>query len=634
MLAAGDAYVAEIVGLSLRVSGAAVLIGVLLGVPVGVAVGLGRFRGRQLVITLIHTGFALPPVVVGLFVYMLLSRQGPAGALGLLFTPAAMVLAQAVLAAPYVAGITLAAVQAVPPDVRLQARALGASRARALAAHLREARLGIGAAVVAGFGAVISEVGAVMMVGGNIQGETRVITDGDHARGAARQLRRRPGARPHPARARVRGEPAAHASAAGPPAGGLALPRCGAAMGVTRTDPLAPGTRPEGAGGLQGHAAGTGAAPLLRAEGLVRRYGGRTVLSVDAIEVAPGEVLAVLGPNGAGKSTLFRLLLLLERPDAGRVLLDGREVRAGDSAAMRRNGGGVPAALPVLRDGGVQRRVRPPRARRAAEGAGAARRGGPGLARARPLASAPVQALSGGEAQKVALARALASRPDVLLLDEPTANLDVTVRRRFREDLEAVVRSHARAAVLITHDPSDALALADRIAVLEAGRVVQVGTPEELVLEPATPFVAAFTGAELLLDGVVLGRDEDLLVIEVDGGGRLVARAAPGGGALQPGAEVHVAYRPEDVVLAPTDGAAETSARNRFRVVVTGLVPAGGLVRVRLGGPVALAAAITRMSAEALGLAPGREVVAQLKAAALRAFPARGGAGQPEDRGA
>ena len=405
-------------------------------------------------------------------------------------------------------------------------------------------------------------------------------------------------------------------------------------MGVTRTDPLAPDARPEGAGGLQGHAAGTGAAPLLRAEGLVRRYGGRTVLSVDAIEVAPGEVLAVLGPNGAGKSTLFRLLLLLERPDAGRVLLDGREVRAGDSAAMRRMAGvfqrpylfsGTVASNVAfgLRARGVPRKERERRAAEALDWLGLGR-----------LASAPVQALSGGEAQKVALARALASRPDVLLLDEPTANLDVTVRRRFREDLEAVVRSHARAAVLITHDPSDALALADRIAVLEAGRVVQVGTPEELVLEPATPFVAAFTGAELLLDGVVLGRDEDLLVIEVDGGGRLVARAAPGGGALQPGAEVHVAYRPEDVVLAPTDGAAETSARNRFRVVVTGLVPAGGLVRVRLGGPVALAAAITRMSAEALGLAPGREVVAQLKAAALRAFPARGGAGQPEDRGA
>lgn len=176
LLATGSGYLWEIVVLSLQVSGSAVLLGVLLGMPVGIAVGLSRFRGRRLVVALINTGFALPPVVVGLFVYMLLSRQGPVGALELLFTPAAMTLAQAVLAAPYVAGITLAAVQAVPAELRLQARALGASRARALWAHLREARLGLGAAVVAGFGAVISEVGAVMMVGGNILGETRVMT--------------------------------------------------------------------------------------------------------------------------------------------------------------------------------------------------------------------------------------------------------------------------------------------------------------------------------------------------------------------------------------------------------------------------------------------------------------------------
>jgi tungstate transport system permease protein len=176
LLLHGNRYVLEVVLLSLRVSGIAVLLGVALGLPLGIAVGLRRFRGRGLVIALIHTGFALPPVVVGLFVYMLLSRAGPAGHLELLFTPAAMVFAQAVLAAPYVAGISLAAVQAVPLDVRLQARALGASPMRALWMHLREARLGIGAAVVAGFGAVISEVGAVMMVGGNIAGETRVMT--------------------------------------------------------------------------------------------------------------------------------------------------------------------------------------------------------------------------------------------------------------------------------------------------------------------------------------------------------------------------------------------------------------------------------------------------------------------------
>jgi tungstate transport system permease protein len=176
LLLSGNAYLWEVVLLSLRVSGAAVLLGVLIGIPIGTAVALSRFRGRALIVALIHTGFALPPVVVGLFVYMMFSRSGPAGSLELLFTPAVMVVAQAVLAVPYVAGITLAAVQAVPADVRLQAAALGAGRARALWMHVREARLGLGAAVVAGFGAVISEVGAVMLVGGNIVGETRVMT--------------------------------------------------------------------------------------------------------------------------------------------------------------------------------------------------------------------------------------------------------------------------------------------------------------------------------------------------------------------------------------------------------------------------------------------------------------------------
>jgi tungstate transport system permease protein len=168
--------VLEILLLSLRVSGTAVVLGVLLGMPVGVATGLFRFPGRRLLIALIHTGFALPPVVVGLFVYLMLSRSGPAGRFELLFTPVAMVLAQSILAAPYVAGITLAAVQAVPGDVRWQAAALGATRWRAIVAHVREARVGLVAAIIAGFGAVISEVGAVMMVGGNIQGETRVMT--------------------------------------------------------------------------------------------------------------------------------------------------------------------------------------------------------------------------------------------------------------------------------------------------------------------------------------------------------------------------------------------------------------------------------------------------------------------------
>ena len=170
------ADVAQIIALSLRVSGVATLIAVLIGMPIGAWVGASRFRGRTLVIALIHTGLAFPPVVVGLFVFMALARGGPLASLDLLFTPTAMVIAQAILAAPYVAAISLSAVQAVPADVPLQARALGATKARALYMQVREARLGLIAAVVAGFGAVISEVGAVLMVGGNIEGRTRVMT--------------------------------------------------------------------------------------------------------------------------------------------------------------------------------------------------------------------------------------------------------------------------------------------------------------------------------------------------------------------------------------------------------------------------------------------------------------------------
>ncbi|MBI4408746.1 MAG: ABC transporter ATP-binding protein [Gemmatimonadetes bacterium] len=367
--------------------------------------------------------------------------------------------------------------------------------------------------------------------------------------------------------------------------------------------------------------------PLLRAESLQRRYGGRAVIDVAELEVAAGEVLAILGPNGAGKSTLFRLLLLIEKPDAGRILFEGRAVQPGDRAVSRRLAGVF--QRPHLFTGSVRENVgyglrvrgvsRPERARRVADALAWL-----GL---EAHAGAPVHALSGGEAQRVALARALALEPELLLLDEPTANLDITVRRRFREDLERLARTHARAAILITHDPGDAFALADRIAVLHEGRIVQVGAPDELVLHPATPFVAAFTGAELLLDGSVSGKEDGLVLVELKGGTRLVvAEAAQGGVAL--GARVHVAYRPEDVLLAAAD-AAETSAQNRFLLRVTALNPAGGLVRVRLQGDatslaagVALTALVTRRGADTLGLAPGRDVLAQLKATALRAFAA------------
>lgn len=176
LILAGDAAVLEIVVLSLQVTGIALGIAMALGIPFGAALGLSKIRAQGLVTILLYTGMGLPPVVVGLFVYLMLSRSGPFGTLGWLFSPSAMIVAQVIIAFPVVAALTMSAVQGVDPQLRLQARSLGATRAQEMLAVLGEARIGVTAAIVAAFGAIISEVGAVMLVGGNIEGKTRVLT--------------------------------------------------------------------------------------------------------------------------------------------------------------------------------------------------------------------------------------------------------------------------------------------------------------------------------------------------------------------------------------------------------------------------------------------------------------------------
>lgn len=176
LLARGDPEVIEIARLSLAVSGVATLLSLLVGVPLGTWIGLRPFPGRSLVVSLINTGMGFPPVVVGLFVSITLWRSGPLGFLELLYTPSAIVIAQLVIALPMVMGLTIAAVQQIDPRLSLQLLGLGASRSQLLFLLLREARLPLLAAVMAGFGAVISEVGASLMVGGNILHHTRVLT--------------------------------------------------------------------------------------------------------------------------------------------------------------------------------------------------------------------------------------------------------------------------------------------------------------------------------------------------------------------------------------------------------------------------------------------------------------------------
>jgi tungstate transport system permease protein len=171
-----DSELWSVVWLTLWVTGAALVLAAVAGVPLGAWLGLARFRGKGLLTAVLHTGMGLPPVVVGLAVYLLLSRSGPLASLGWLFTPQAMILAQTIIALPVVAGLTTAAVVAVPHDLLLQVRSLGAGPWQARAAVLREARAGVLVALAAAFGRGIAEVGAALLVGGNIQGHTRVLT--------------------------------------------------------------------------------------------------------------------------------------------------------------------------------------------------------------------------------------------------------------------------------------------------------------------------------------------------------------------------------------------------------------------------------------------------------------------------
>lgn len=176
MIVTGDPEIFQITALTLRVSGTATLISLIIGVPLGALLALNSFPGRRFVMSLVNTGMGLPPVVVGLWVTIFLWRSGPLGFLNILYTPTAIIVAQSIIASPIVVGLTSAALQQIDPKLRLQIRALGANRIQYVWYLLKETRFSLLAAVIAGFGAVVSEVGASMMVGGNVKGDTRVLT--------------------------------------------------------------------------------------------------------------------------------------------------------------------------------------------------------------------------------------------------------------------------------------------------------------------------------------------------------------------------------------------------------------------------------------------------------------------------
>jgi len=353
---------------------------------------------------------------------------------------------------------------------------------------------------------------------------------------------------------------------------------------------------------------------VLEAIGVRKSFRKRAVLDVERIALEDARTLALLGPSGAGKSTLLAVLGLLERPDAGRVLLDGREVGVGDRQARLH----IAAAFqrPWLFKGTVGenvayglalRGVRP--AERGARVTEALERVGLGGWEDRSALT-----LSGGEAQRVALARALAVRPRVLLLDEPLASLDAVEKRRLAREFARVLREDGMTVLWVTHDQDEAALVADDVAVMRDGRVVAIGPADEVFFVPQDAWTAGFLGLEAPIAGVVAAVEEGVACVVCDGAEVFAVSDAA------VGARVRLGVRPEDVVLFAADAdVPASSARNRLRCVVVDLEHAGATFRVVLErGGMRLAARVSKAAVRELGLAPGAEVLAVFKAAAVR----------------
>jgi molybdate transport system ATP-binding protein len=333
-----------------------------------------------------------------------------------------------------------------------------------------------------------------------------------------------------------------------------------------------------------------------------------------ALEVPAGACLALAGPSGAGKTSVLRVVAGLVRPSTGRVVCGDEvwlDVAAGvDLAPERRRIGYVfqeyalfghlrvwqNVAYPLR---GVARTERRERALALLERFGIVH-----LAEERP------RTLSGGERQRVAVARALARRPAALLLDEPLSALDSRSRAAAGRELGAVLAEAGVPALLVTHDFTEAALLGTRVGVIDGGRIVQEGTAAELAAEPASAFVADFTGA-VVLTGVARAGAEGLTSVALDGGGEVLS-TEPGDG------PVAVSVYPWEIALEPAGSKRHGSAQNHLAVEVVSVTAVGNRVRAGLAAPQPLVAELSDASAHELGLAPGAPVVATWKAAATR----------------
>jgi len=348
---------------------------------------------------------------------------------------------------------------------------------------------------------------------------------------------------------------------------------------------------------------------LIETVDLCQRYGERDILRKINIGVDRGEVFALIGPTGAGKTTLLRLIDLLEMPTSGRIYFDGTDVtQPGRVRLEARRRMAFVLQKPVVFNASVFDNI-----------AYGLKWRGVGKSSLRQKVNSILEivalsaykdrnarTLSGGEAQRVAIARAIAIEPELLLLDEPTANLDPVSTSRIEELITNIIHRYDTTIIMATHDMSQGQRLADRIGVLISGEIQQTGGSMEVFTSPRNRDVAELVGVENIVDGVIVVSEEGLVTIDTGG----VAIEAVSDYAV--GEEVHACVRPEDITLALSPSS--SSARNSFRGEITRVVSFGSLTRVEIDCGFPLIALVTKRSAEELNLESKKKVYATFKA--------------------
>jgi tungstate transport system ATP-binding protein len=351
----------------------------------------------------------------------------------------------------------------------------------------------------------------------------------------------------------------------------------------------------------------------LEVKNLEVKRGGTILLNIPSLSIEKGEILALIGPNGAGKTTFMQTLSYLLKPFQGEIFFRGKKVETNHSVLEYRRKLAMVFQEPLLFDTTVFNNVASGLKIRGMKKKEMEDRVIEQLDRfgISHLSHRSAKTLSGGEAQRTSLARAFALQPEILILDEPFASLDPPTRDSLIEDLEHILRQTQTTTILATHDRMEALRLSNRIAVMNAGKILQIGSPGEVMNQPVDEFVASFVGVETILNGRVIKRNGGTFVASIEG------REIEAVGDAHLGDSVVLCIRPENVTLSTQPSKEGSSARNVVPGRISKITPLGFYQKVHLHCGFPLVAYVTNHSLEELSLTEGKEVRASFKATAV-----------------